>query len=184
MKTWKQRVPFGMAAIIAIIFMFVACPEDGKSPPDDNNNGNNGGQNPSGNGNGNGGYDQSGAWHKLADPNVCGGGCMTEFITMRGEIRANAYADYNLSSSHVIHVEDACDSAAWNSWYANGGNYHNAPSFTIIGTNNRKVTYSADIDGNKKAPCFSVEDRTNAQNAATATASSCQDDQDIELGRK
>jgi hypothetical protein len=32
MKTWKQSVLFGMAAIIAIIFMFVACPEDGKSP--------------------------------------------------------------------------------------------------------------------------------------------------------
>jgi hypothetical protein len=102
---------------------------------------------------------------------------MSAFIDMKSVMSNTAATSYYLSSDHVIHVEDACDSAAWDSWNERGGDYHDRPSFSYTGTNYRKVTYTVNIDGKQRAPCFTEADRVNAESAGHAQAAICQAEQ-------
>jgi hypothetical protein len=165
MKTWKQTAFFGMMAIIAIIFTLVAC--DNESDKDSDTNNTDSTQN--GGNNGKGGYDQNNKWHSLADPDVCQGGCIGPFGLARVGIRVIANTQ-GLINDQAKQAEKAFDDAAWDSWYGNGGDYHNYPKGTLYVSNaGGRVEYYVPIDGKNKTPCFSDEDRANAEAAGNAT---------------
>jgi hypothetical protein len=138
MKNWKKRTFLGMVVILVITLAMTACAgRDGGNDDDRNGDGNLEGSTSVG------GHDSiCNNQHNLAT--VCMGECRGLFKDARGKV----------SSKEM----DSYDQATWASWHNRGGDYHNKP-FSIEGQGPYK-TYSINIDGNIKGPCFNEQDRT------------------------
>jgi len=102
------------------------------------------------------GRDQYGNKHNLSTK--CNGGdCFVNLILNRCE-----------AAPSTATQEITYDTALWDSWYKNGGDYHNGSPTRIVGRTS--AVYDAKINGTteKTYPCFSTRDISAAEAAARA----------------
>jgi hypothetical protein len=128
-----------------------------------------------------GGKSDKGTYHKPAEN--CQGGCVDAFFDARTHIGGGvAGNEYRLNNEHIEHTEYAFDDGAWASWYDRGGDYHKSNRFSVGGVGGT-VSFSANIDGELKAPCFSAKDIDAGNTAGRRQAAECRKELDKYLGR-